>query len=106
MADRSRWAIFYGDGTVFTSEDGEPFYAPSSNVQVVVQDGGLQSAKTAYYWKPEVGWCGCDEFGMHDYWQQYVGPKAVIFGRTIRNEDFWATMKRAQCWRDEHQAAS
>ena len=92
---RINWRIYYGDGTSYSNEDGDPFYAPSSNVQVVVQDGKLQRGKDAYYWKPEMGWNGCDVLGLHDYLYQYIGPKAVLLGRSIRDDDFWETVKRA-----------
>ena len=99
-----KWIIYYGDDSTYSDEDGDPFYAPSNNVQVIICDGGIQSAKTAYYWNSDGGWSGwngCDEAGLWDYLLMYVGPKAVIFGRSIRDDKFWAIMKRAIKERDE-----
>jgi hypothetical protein len=90
------WKIYYGDGSTFSSEDGDPFHAPTSNVQVVDNDGKLQSGKTAYYWNAETGWNGCDTPGLWDYLLMYRGPKAVLFGRSIRDEDYWEIRKRAK----------
>jgi hypothetical protein len=90
--------IYYGDGSTYS---GDPFYAPPNNVQVIVNDGAIQSGKTAYYWNPDNGWNGCDTFGLWDHLLMFVGPKAVLFGRTIRDDDFWETMKRAIKERDE-----
>jgi len=90
------WRVYYGDGSTFSSGDGDPFHAPPSNVQVVSQDGKLQSGKDAYYWKPEFGWQACDQAGLADYLMMYVGPKAILYGRTIRDEAYWGVRQRAK----------
>jgi hypothetical protein len=90
------WKIFYGDKSTFSSDDGDPFHAPTNNVQVVNNNGKLQSGKTAYYWNFETGWNGCDTPGLWDYLLMYHGPKAVLFGRSIRDEDYWKVRKKAK----------
>ena len=94
------WIIYYGDRSTFSSKDGDPFHAPAVNVQVVVTDGALQFSKENYYWNDDFGWQGCDIYGLHDYFYTYKGPKAMLFGRSIRDEDFWAIVKRATDERD------
>ncbi len=97
----SDWKLYYGGGLTYSNKDGDPFHAPPSNAQVVVSDGGIQSGKTAYCWRTESGWNGCDTPGLWDYLLMYVGPKAIVFGRSIRDDEFWETMKRAMKERDE-----
>ena len=96
-----KWRIYYGDGSIYSNEDGDAFHAPPSNVQVIINDGAVQSGKTAYYWNPDNGWNGCDTFGLWDHLMMFIGPKAVLFGRTIRDDKFWEIMKRALKERDE-----
>ncbi len=95
------WKIYYGNGLTFSSAEGDPFHAPGNNAQVVNNGGGLQSGKTAYYWNAESGWNGCDSPGLWDYLLLYIGPKAIVFGRSIRDDAFWEIMKRAIKERDE-----
>jgi hypothetical protein len=91
------WKIYYPEGLTFSDKDGDPFHAPQNNVQVVNNNGKIQSGKDAYYWNPDLGgWNGCDLDGYWDYMKMYVGPKAVLFGRTIRDEDYWEIRKRAK----------
>jgi len=96
------WEIYYGDKSTFSSEDGDPFHAPQNNVQVVNNNGKLYYGKDAYYWRPDVGWNACDIPGLWDYLLMYRGPKAVLFGRSIRDEDFWETVKRAKVETSQH----
>lgn len=90
------WKIYYGDGSTFSNENGDPFHAPSHNVQAVNNNGKTRHGKDAYYWHRDLGWKGCDIPGLWDYLLMYVGPKAVLLGRTIRDEDFWEIVKRAK----------
>ncbi len=81
-----RWRIYYADGTTYSDRQGEPFYAPPNDVQVVCREikaaPGFQALRgnDAYYWRPDVGWNPCDQAGLWDYLLNYCGPKAVIFG--------------------------
>lgn len=91
-----KWKIYYGDGSTIDSRGAIPCEVPGTNVQVIVQDGKLQSGKDAYYWNADIGWCGCDTAGMFDYLHFYVGHQKVIFGRSIRDEDYWEIRKKAR----------
>ena len=85
--------IYYGDGTVY---DGDPFHAVPHNVIAVKVEGRpLWHSRDYYYWHKDMGWVPCDEAGMWDYWLNYVGPKNVLFGRNIRDDDYWNIVKRA-----------
>ncbi len=92
------WLIYYEDGSTYT---GDPYLAPATGVIVIVLEDkkatkgfSLTNGKDAYYYKDEA-WRGCDEMGMFDYLMSYKGPKAVLFGRTIRNDLFWGIIERA-----------
>ena len=91
-----KWVIYYGDGSTYSDEDGDPYNAPPNNVQVVVDGGKIRFGKDAFYWHPDIGWCATDNAGFWDHMLMYIGPKAVIFGRNIRNEDFWEIKARAK----------
>lgn len=92
-----RFRIYYGGGATYS---GDPFLAPPVNVQVVAQEGDgpggriLMHGRDFYIWR-EFGWTISDQAGFWDYLMLYHGPKAVLFGRTIRDEDFQETLKRA-----------
>ena len=107
-----RWRIYYGDGSTFSDRDGEPFDARPDGVQVVAIESKAapsgvalqhgQPYKGMWVWKhdgldppTEPIWHLVDEAGLWDYLLMYRGPKAVLIGRTIRNEAFWALMSRA-----------
>ena len=95
-----RWRIYYSDKEPYV---GDPFLAPQTGVQAIAQEDPGASrgyrvivGKDAFYWTPETGWRGCDEMGLWDYLMTFRGPKAVLFGRMARNEDYWATVRRAK----------
>ena len=91
------WKIWYGDGTTYS---GDPYLAPATNVQVVIQKSDnklgydLNWGKDFYYWKDD-RWMACDDWGMRDYLMLHTGPKAVLFGRSICDADFWALKEKA-----------
>lgn len=103
-----RYKIYYDDGTVYS---GDPYYAPTSGVQVVAQEdsssskgwilihgiaNAAQSDVGIYCWRDDgFGWDIHDQAGFYDYLFNYKGPKAVIFGRTIPTEDFQKVLQRA-----------
>jgi hypothetical protein len=94
------WRIYYGDGSTYSDRDGSPFHAPATNVQAIANkannDRGFLVAhsKDAFYWEG-AGWNACDQMGLWDYLLEYRGPKAVLFGRSIRDAEFFAVIKRA-----------
>ena len=91
------WKVWYGDGSTYT---GDPFLAPPANVQVVIhradnkQGYDVNWGKDCYYWKDD-RWVACDDWGLRDYMMMHIGPKAVLFGRSLRDEDFWAIKEKA-----------
>lgn len=98
-----QWKIYYGDGSTFSDRDGSPYDAPIVNVQVIAfalptspTGFGLIHGKDVYVWDDNLAnWQGTDAPGMWDYLMTRRGPKMLLFGRTLRNEDFWATVSRA-----------
>ena len=97
-----RFRIYYGDGSTYS---GDPYHAPPNNVQCVVQEmpghergwvisKGEHETKGSWWWDGE-HWRVCDTAGMWDYLLMHVGPKAILFGRTLRDSDHWAIIERA-----------
>lgn len=85
--------IYYGDGSVYS---GDPFQAVPNNVIAVSVEGRpLWHSRDAYYWHKDMGWVPCDVPGMWDYLLNYVGPKAILFGRNVRDDVYWEIVKRA-----------
>ena len=95
-----KWRIYYGDGSTYSS-DSDPFFAPSNNVQVIAEEitknpgFRLRSSRDSYYWMQD-RWFACDTAGMWDYLLEHKGPKAIIFGRTLRDDDYWKIYHRAK----------
>lgn len=102
-----RWRIYYGDGSVYSEQDGSPFEAPTTNVQVIAQSDTSSATgrilihtrltgEGYYCWRDDgYGWDNHDQAGFFDYLFNYRGPKAVIFGRTILTEKYLAIVGRA-----------
>lgn len=93
-----KYRIYYDNGDTYS---GDPFWAPATGVIVIaVEDTTKETgykmvlAKNAYLYK-EGRWWGCDEAGMYDYLMMFPGPKAILFGRTIRDELYWEIVQRA-----------
>lgn len=93
-----KFRIYYGNGETYS---GDPFHAPRVNVQAIaIEDPDASrgcktiTGKDAYYWK-HGRWYGCDTPGMWDYLYFHDGPIAIIFGRTIRDDDYWRMVQRA-----------
>jgi hypothetical protein len=67
------WIIFYGDGTTFTNQDGEPWEAPRQNVQVVVRRDETEGRRLGYdrdyycWHEGEQQWIPHDEHGLIYY---------------------------------------
>lgn len=96
------WQIYYADGSTFSSEQGSPFDAPRTGVEVIVHEeigGGfsLLSGADFYYWEPEAsnwGWMYADQFSLVLHLQRAKAP-LVLFGEMIRHEQFTEMEKRA-----------
>lgn len=85
--------IYYGDGTTYS---GDPFEACPHNVICLSVPGKVWHSRDAYYWHKDMGFVPCDVPGMWDYLLNYVGPKQILFGRNVRDEDYWRIVARAQ----------
>lgn len=92
------WRIYYGDGSIFSNEDGAPEMAPCTNVMCVAyydQDNRRRLAHSAdYYWTEEGRWAGSDLFGLWDYLSR-PGLKIVKFGRMIGDLTYRSIMSKA-----------
>ncbi len=93
-----KFRIYYEDGATYS---GDPYLAiPSGAIIVAIEDVGanngfrLTKSKDAFFWKHD-RWWGCDVLGLHDYLTMHIGPKAVLFGRTIRDDLYWEIVQRA-----------
>ena len=108
-----KWKMFYGDGTTFSDQDGQPWAAPIANVQVIAQDhiesGRYMQVERDYYvyWPDRERWVGVDLAGVMDFlvelgmlkWggeedgaiiiQRAVNTGLVKLGRTIGREQFY-----------------
>ena len=93
----SMWTIYYGDGSVFTSEDGAPSDAPRTDVQVIAIDNpktgvAFEQGSDYFIYEPErvtLGFVGVDIFGMQDHLLR-AKRQCVFFGRHMTDEEFWA----------------
>jgi len=97
-----RWLIYYDDGSTYGDRDGSPFSARRDGVQVIAQESPatptgfiLMHKKDHYFWRADIGWQGCDLSGMYDYLIFYRAESVVLFGRVLRDEDYYATVRRA-----------
>lgn len=88
-----KFKIFYGDGATYSDADGSPWDAPRRNVQAIIgpdkANGRYILAQHDAYWWDEIRrrWFGGDRYGEWDYLDQ-LGPKVVLRGRFISNEEY------------------
>lgn len=86
--------IFYGDGSVFDDENGNP---PARDVQVIIQADDVVGAYALsghdYYVRQGTEWVGVDIFGLFDY---LLDSGLVLFGRTITNDEYRKLLARAE----------
>lgn len=87
--------VYYADAEPYA---GDPFLAPALGVLVIVEvdpEHGrrLVSSKDYYIWDGG-RWWSVDYIGMLDYLIR-PGAKRVLFGRTVENEAWYATMRLA-----------
>ena len=95
-----RFRIYYEDREPYS---GDPFLAPQTGVLAIALEDPPSNrgyrvvvGDDAWYWKPDIGWRGCSQMGLYDYLMLYEGPKAVLFGRMVKNEKFHAAVTRAR----------
>lgn len=83
--------IFYSDGTVSDS------VTEARGVQAIVQNHeevGAEVVSTSDYYVLDGGrWRGVDIFGLFDF---LLDSGIVLFGRTIRREEYQAVMREAK----------
>lgn len=96
-----RFRIYYGSDSDYATYSGDPYFAPTMDIQVVVQDNRTgpmsNKGKAAFYWKPDSGWHSCDQLGLWDYLCWYKGPKAILICREMESDkDYYALVKRAE----------
>jgi hypothetical protein len=87
------WAVWYDDGSSFSSADGAPWEAPRWGVLCIAaysgQHGRMIWHATDYYcWAGE--WISCDATGLIDYLANRPGPeKTVLMGRHVAPDTFY-----------------
>lgn len=95
------WRIFYADGSTFSNENGAPFDATPSGVQIIVihepEIGRYILAKKDFYWWDNARgrWFGGDQGGFYQYMLLRKGPKYVVFGEYIANSEYKQILHRA-----------
>jgi len=98
-----KWKIYYGDGSIFSDQDGSPWSAPGFDVQVIVmasKDHGwmTQAGDDYYVWDCRGGvtrWWGVDKFGLWEYLFVTPGFKCALAGKTTTSERFSEIFKMA-----------
>lgn len=95
-----KWRIYYTGGKSFSSADGSPYDAPTIGVQVIAYPepsvGTYILAKEHFYWwdAERSQWFGGDQSGFYQY-MFGPGPKMVLFGATVTNDEYTDCVKRA-----------
>lgn len=92
------WAIYYDDGSTYSSDEGPPESAPCDGVIIVAQrdaDVGREilHIKDFYYWERD-RWWGCDPYGRDDYLRR-PGWKKILAGRNTEYSNYSALYDRA-----------
>lgn len=92
------WRLYYGDGSMFSSEDGGPEAAPCTGVMCAAyydDDNRRRLAHSSdYYFFEDGRWYGVDLFGLWDYLAR-PGLKLVKFGRMISDNQYRRVMSQA-----------
>ena len=107
------WRIYYEDNSVFSSDDGTPWEAPRTGVEVIVHSEGnglsMMSQSDYYYFEPERapqwgGWGYCDQYGLILHMQRAKQP-LILFGAMIPDAGFSQIEKRALAYISEAKQA-
>ena len=98
------WAVYYADGSTFTSEDGPPESAPRVGVQCVLQSDErvgyevvcrtLPSPDGFWIWQ-HGRWWDSDTPGFWDYLMHSQEACVVLFGRWLPDEEYEAIVHKA-----------
>ena len=95
------WALIYTDGSIFTSEDGEPWQAPRDMVQFSVwRDeqtgwGYAESGIGLWGWREDMGhFHGFENQAAWESYQRVYKPwPLTVFGWELSDEAFQAMKK-------------
>lgn len=93
------WRIYYSDGSSFSNEDGEPWEAPSVDVQIVAQGDDLLFYHDYYLYRSDLElWIPCNgRDGLLDQLMasaRYID--AVINGRYMDNKAWQALLHKVR----------
>lgn len=103
-----RWAVFYDDGSLYSSEDGYavsevPEWGVVAIVQQMPEFGCEVVHTTDYYIWRDGKWWGCEISGLFDHVVR--GGTWLKFGRMLLSEDFkrirGEAAEFAEQWRNE-----
>ncbi len=91
MGAEPRWRVYYADGSTYADTDGPVLEAPGLGVQAINfrQPCGTRATarRSDFYWYDGGTWWGGEIFGLFDYLAR-PGPRKVIFGLTLLDEDY------------------
>ena len=88
-----KWVVYYGDGSTYSNEDGEPEEAPGGNVQAVVQEDAtigraVHHGDDFYVFSEEYGgWRGMDHFGFVQYLMR-PGTKIIKLAESLSTDRY------------------
>lgn len=95
-----KWKIYYENGSAYSNEDGDIFFAPTQGVQIVCfsdEDVGRRMIhRFDYYWPTTYGFSGGDLFALYEYLTG-LGPKKVFFGKTVSDKTFKEILDKVLC---------
>lgn len=98
--EKLAWGIYYEDGSRFTNLDGEPFEAPATGVQVIVQlddrTGRYNQCMDDAYIFRDGRWWGSDRIGMLIALMSRKEAVVVRFGTQVSNDRFQAILLQAE----------
>lgn len=99
MSPVKAWAVFYADGSTFTSDDGGPADAPGLGVVVIAQAdpevGRMLMCRWDFYCWHEPQWWGHDLTGLIDC-LALAGFNRVLVGRTVSQQSWREIYSKAE----------
>ncbi len=87
------WKIYYGDGSAFSNEDGDPADAPHWDIQVIAQSdldvGRVLIYRSDYYLFINNEWLGIGKDGLDDYLVHALKSiDTILIGRQLGRKRF------------------
>ena len=87
-----QWRVYYTGEQTFSDKDGSPYDAPATSVLVICkadeQCGRVLVLAVDFYWWQNKTWFGGDTAGLYQHLMLDRGPKAVLFGRQVGNDEY------------------